>query len=78
MSYKFCYCMRSRKERRILERGVDYTLKELQIDHFIKMRNQISVVLKTLFTKLERYLLRNNQVFVLNTSTDEENSDSDD
>ena len=60
MQSKFCYCLRGRKEKRILERGIDVPLKELQIDHFIKMRNQISVVLRTLFTKLERYLLRNN------------------
>ena len=29
--------------------------------------------MKTLFTKVERFLLRNNQVFVLNSSSSEQN-----
>ena len=40
------------------------------------MRKQLNLAMKTLFTKMERYLLRNNQVFVLNTSTEERSSSS--
>ena len=52
-------------------------MSELRIDKFIKMRKQLNVALKSLFTDIERYLLRKNQVFVLNTSSDDYSSSSD-
>ena len=33
---KFCHCLRSKKEKHLLSKGLERTLKELEIDHFIR------------------------------------------
>ena len=66
---KFCHLIRSRKEKRMLEKGLGRMHLELEVDHFIRTQMQVRIALKTLFTKLERFLLRNQKVFVLNSSS---------
>ena len=55
----FFYCLRTRKEKRILDKGLDHTLNELEVDKFIRTQKKVRVALKILFTKLERFLIRN-------------------
>ena len=33
---KFCNCMRKRKEKRLLDKGIEKAFKELEVDRFIK------------------------------------------
>ena len=56
----------SKRERHIKEIGLDRAFKSLEIDNFIKTQMQLRVAFKALFTSFERFLIRNNQVFVLN------------
>ena len=39
--------------------------KELEVDHFIKTMMQIRIMLKTLFTKTELFLIKNNRRFIV-------------
>ena len=64
-----------------MEKGLGKALKYLEVDHFIRQQMLFEAALKTLFTKVERFLLRNDQVFVLHlkntTNISSESSDSD-
>ncbi len=53
---------------------MDLASKELEVDQFIRSQMQLKLALKLLFTKVERVLLRNNKIIVLNSSS----SDADD
>ena len=72
-----CACLRSKRENRILERGLDRALKELEVDRFIRTQKQVRVLFKTLLTKVERFLLRNNKVFILDSSERGDSSSDD-
>ena len=69
----------------MVSKELERTDSILIIDHFLKMHMSVKVALKALFTKTERFLLRNNQTFVLNSSSgsstesshDSSNSDKD-
>ena len=39
--------------------------RELEIDRFMRTQIQTRIVIKALFSRLERYLIRNNRRFVL-------------
>ena len=70
LTNRCCYCLRSIKEKRIIDKGIDRTFNELEVDQFIRQQKQMRVAMKVLFTKLELYLLRNHQMFMLNSSSD--------
>ena len=48
--------------------------KELEIDYIIRQQIKFKVMLKTLFTKLERYLISNNKAFVLRKEREKSSS----
>ena len=58
------------------EVGINRAYKELEIDSFILKQMQLRVAFKALFTNIERFLIRNNQVFVLNPDTPKSRLDS--
>ena len=68
---------RGNKERRLLSKGLDRTWKELEIDRVLRTQMQVRVALKTLFTKAERFLIRNNKAFVLHSDTSSSDSSDD-
>lgn len=67
----------SKKESRMLRKGMRHIGKELDITNFITMQKTMRVVINTLFSKLERNLIRNNQQFVLNSSSSSSDRQSD-
>ena len=48
---------------------------ELEIDRFLKLQISMRIVLKALFSKAERYLIRNNKSFVI-TQDESDNTGS--
>ena len=75
-------CLRHRKRRRkedkLFNRGIDRVLKELEVDRFVRTQKQVRVAFKVLFTRMERFLIRNNREFVLDFSSDDVSSKSSD
>ena len=63
---------------RILAKGIETLEQELEVDRFIKTQLKMKAAFRTLFSGIERFLLRNNRVFVLHTSTEEDSSSSED
>ena len=57
--------MRKRKVQAIRNKGLDRANKELDVERFIKKQMQVSIILKTIFTKAERFLVKNQRNFVL-------------
>ena len=55
---------------------MERTLKELEVDRFIRTQKKVRVALNVLFTKLERLLIRNQKCFVLNSDKVNMNSSS--
>ena len=69
--------MRKRKENAIRNKGLDRAYKELDVEHFIKKQMQVSIILRTIFTKAERFLVKNQRKFVLSKQDERElSSDS--
>ena len=48
-----------------MDRGISRVEKELEIDRFLKSQIKIKVALKVLFSKVERFLIKNNRKFVI-------------
>ena len=72
-----CRCFRKRKENAIRNRGIDRAYKELDVEYFIKKQMQVSIILRTIFTKAERFLVKNQRKFVLSKQDERElSSDS--
>ena len=69
-----CQCLRGKKQKKLHERAIDRTDSVLEIDNFIKTQVQIKAALKAIFTKSERYLLRNNRNFVVNSISSSDSS----
>ena len=69
-----CQCLRGRKQKKWHERATDRTDSVLEIDNFIKTQIQIKAAFKAIFTKSERYLLRNNRNFVVNSISSSDSS----
>ena len=65
-------CLRKAKEKRMLREGLTRASKELELDEFIKLQKNLRVTLRTLFTKLERFMLVNQRCFVIYSSSDSE------
>ena len=58
-------CMRTRKKRRMMAIGSNNCAKELEVDRFIRSMKLLKVQMKTLFTRTERFLMKNNREFLL-------------
>ena len=69
LSRNFFVCLRNHKEKRIIEKSMQIVEKELEVDHFIKTMMQIRIMLKTLFTKTELFLINNNRRFVVHSES---------
>ena len=62
----------------MLQKGVRSIEKELDLQAFVTMQKEMKITLKTIFTAAERQLIRNNQAFILNSSSSQTESDSQD
>ena len=49
----------------MIDRGVERINRELEVDQFLKSQIKMRIMMKALFSKAERYLIRNNKKFVL-------------
>ena len=74
LSKALCVCFRSKKEKKLINRGINRIQKELEIDRFLKTQMRIKIAMRRLFSKVEQYLIRNNRCFVITStaSMDEE------
>ena len=68
---KVFLCSRSKREKRMLSRGSSIIDKELEIDHFLRSMRMLRIALKTLFSRTEMFLIRNNKAFTLNSESSE-------
>ena len=64
-----CTCLRGKKEKRILEKGMSQTESLLEIDNFLRTQMKLQIALKAIFNKAERFLLKNNRSFVIDSSS---------
>ena len=71
----FFMCMRSEKEKRMIDTGVSRIEQRLEIGKFMKMQMKMTIALKHMFTQAERFLIRNNRKFVLKSDADSNSSD---
>ena len=53
-----------------MDKGNRLIDKELDIERFIKAQKKLRIIIRTLFTKVERILISNNKEFVLTMSSD--------
>ena len=60
-------CLRANKEKRMIQKGMNLINKELEVDQFLKGQMKMKIALKALFSKLERFLIRKNKMFVIST-----------
>ena len=65
---------KSTKQARIENLGRERINKVLEIDNFIKSQIKFKVLVRTLLTKAEQYLLNNQRQFVLQERTDSDKS----
>ena len=77
LSQKFTF-LRDRKEKRMLEKAKARTNKQLEIDHVLRTQMQVKVILRTIFTKAERFLLQNNKMFIMHSESSSDSSDNPD
>ena len=68
--------MRNRKDKNAKEKGLRRIDKELEIDNFLKQQIKLKVAISALFSKVERFLIRNNKKFVLKTDSSDSDSSS--
>ena len=66
-------CFRRAKEERMMKEGLARASKELELDEFIRLQKKLRVMLKTMYTRLERFMLTNQRCFVIYSSSDSEN-----
>ena len=58
-------CLGSRKERALRKKGIDRAFRELDIDQFIKKQLQLKMMMRTIFTQTERFLLKSSRALTL-------------
>ena len=63
-------CMRKSKEKKAVEIGLNRIQKVLEIDKFLRGQIKMKIAMKTLFSKAERFLIRNNRNFIISTDRD--------
>ena len=68
--------MSSRKVKKEKEKGLRRIDKELEIDQFLKQQIKMKIAIKALFSKIERFLIRNNKKFVIQTDSSDSESSS--
>ena len=68
--------MMSRKVKQEKEKGLKRIDKELEIDQFLKQQIKMKIAMKALFSKIERFLIRNNKKFVIQTDSSDGESSS--
>ena len=69
-AYRYwCFLCPSSKEQRIMKKGMKRIEKELDVENFLALQKMMRVTFNTIYTVTERHLLRNNQLFVLNSSS---------
>ena len=56
----------------MLSRGGSIVDKELEVDHFLRSMRMLRIALKTLFSRTEMFLIRNNRAFTLNSESSEQ------
>ena len=71
-------CLLNKKEQLKYEKAVSQAEEELDIVKYIRLQKMIRSLHRHLFTDLERYLLRNQQCFVINSKKDDSDSSIDD
>ena len=49
----------------MMDRGLEKINQELEIDQFLKSQIKMKIMIKALFSKAERFLIRKNKKFVL-------------
>jgi len=76
----YCGCLRSSRQRSLDTKGWKRIEQELDIVEFVKTQMRAKVVMKALLTPVERFLVRNNRKFIVNsvTSESEENQSGED
>ena len=62
----------------MIEQGSERMYKGIEIENFLKGQMQLRLAFKTLFTKMERFMIRSNRVFVLNSKSQEQPSNTTD
>ena len=56
----------------MMQKGLGQVEKELELDEFIRLQKKVRITLKTMFTRLERFMLDNQRCFVIYSSSDSE------
>ena len=60
-------CLRRKKDKIMINEGIDRIGKELEIDRFLKNQIKMKIAIKVLLSKVEMFLVRNNRKFVIET-----------
>ena len=58
-----------------MNEGLARASEELELDEFIRLQKKLRVMLKTMFTRLERFMLVNQRCFVICSSSDSEHKE---
>ena len=69
-------CNRSKKERMLIRAGMDRLNSELKLDKIMSNFIKARIAVSTVFTKAERFLLRNNRAVVLHSEPESDPSSS--
>lgn len=64
-----CGCLRSSRLKRMDTKGWKRIEKELDFVEFVKTQMRAKIVMKALLTPIERYLVRNNRNFIVNSAS---------
>ena len=60
-------CLRKSKEKKMIAIGVSRIEEQLEIDKFLKGQIKMRILLRTLFTKAEQLLIKNNRDFFIDS-----------
>ena len=63
--------MRTQKEKKMMQTGLNRINRELEIDRFLKAQIKMRIALRVLFSKAERFLIQNNKHFVITSDEDD-------
>ena len=71
-----CDCLRNRRGKNAKQKGLRWIDKELDIEKFLQSQIKMKVAIKSLFSKVERFLIRNNKRFVIGADSSDCESSS--
>ena len=71
LSRVFLSCLRSQKERKLMNKGLNRINKELEVDRFLRGQIKLRIAINALFSRAERYLIRNNRNFIITSDEDQ-------